>query len=85
MKRLPRLQIRLLDQVLSLIPIAQEQGGGAIQIRQIRRRYSLETFELDLPTKKQVTLQTGLLQNSGSGGLEWQSQAAAPRVADSVN
>jgi hypothetical protein len=44
-------------------------------------RCRLETVELDLRTKKQAMLQTSFAQNRGSGGLEWQSQAAvAPRV-----
>src|SRR3984893_14638134 len=38
------------------------------------------TFELNLGTKKQTMLQTNFSQNQGSGGPEWQSQAAAPRV-----
>src|SRR4029077_12048849 len=82
MKRFPRLQISFLDQVFSFMRVPQEERGGAIQIRQMRHRCSLETFELNLRTKKQTTLQTNFSQNQGSGGPEWQSQAAAHSYAD---
>src|SRR5260370_2828172 len=80
MKRFPRLQISFLDQVFSFMRVPQEERGGAIQIRQMRHRCSLETFELNLRTKKQTMLQTNFSQNQGSGGPEWQSQAPAPRL-----
>src|SRR5216684_1488546 len=80
MKRFPRLQISFLDQVFSFMRVPQEERGGAMQIRQMRHRCSLETLELNLRTKKQTMLQTNFSQNQGSVGPEWQSQAAAPRV-----
>jgi hypothetical protein len=52
MKRLPRLQICVLDQVLSLIPVTQKRRGGTVEIRQVREGRSLEAFELNLRTKK---------------------------------
>src|SRR6266478_466810 len=60
--------------------VPQEERGGPMEIRQMRHRCSLETFELNLLTKKQTMLQTNFSQNQGSGGPDWQSQAAALRV-----
>src|SRR5258707_15767387 len=80
MKRFPRLQIGFLDQVFSFMRVPQEERGGAMQIRQMRRRCSLETFELNLRTKKQTMIQTNFSQNQGSVGPEWQCQDAPPRV-----
>src|SRR6201997_1706034 len=77
MKRFPRLQISFLDQIFSFMRVPQEERGGTIKIRQMRHRCSLETFELNLRTKKQTMLQTNFSQNQWSGGPEWQSQAAA--------
>src|SRR5258708_36724329 len=56
MKRLPRLQICVLDQVLSLIPVTQKQRGGTVEIRQVRQGRSLEAFDLNVWTKKQTLL-----------------------------
>src|SRR5258707_15457223 len=51
MKRFPRLQISFWDQVFSFMGVPQEERGGANQIRQMRHRCSLETFELNLRRK----------------------------------
>src|SRR5260370_20955618 len=56
MKRLPRLQICVLDQVLSLIPVTQKRRGGTVEIRQVRQGRSLEAFDLNVWTKKQTLL-----------------------------
>ena len=56
MKRLPRLQICVLDQVLSLIPVTQKKRGGPVEIRQVRQGRSLEAFDLNVWTKKQTLL-----------------------------
>ena len=56
MKRLPRLQICVLDQVLSLIPVPQKKRGGPVEIRQVRQGRSLEVFDLNVWTKKQTLL-----------------------------
>jgi len=83
MKRLPRLQICVLDQVLSLIPVTQKRRGGTVEIRQVRQGRSLEAFDLNVWTKKQNPAPTNVFRRmEGSGGLEWQSQAAAPHVAE---
>jgi hypothetical protein len=84
MKRFPCLQICVLDQVLSLVPVPEEQRSRAIQIRQVWHRRTLEALELNLRTKKQTTLQIVSCLQRGSG-LEWQSQAAATHTLTSVN
>src|SRR5258708_28569103 len=56
MKRLPRLQICVLDQVLSLIPDTQKERGGTVEIRQVRQGRSLEAFDFNVLTKKQTPL-----------------------------
>src|SRR5260370_42680202 len=56
MKRLPRLQICVLDQVVSLIPDKQKRRGGTVEIRQVRQGRSLEAFDLNVWTKKQTLL-----------------------------
>src|SRR3989442_2675658 len=56
MKRLPRLQICVLNQVLSLMRVTQEKQGSTVEIRQVRHGRGLEAFELNLRTKKQRML-----------------------------
>src|SRR5260370_40942757 len=56
MKCLPCFQIGILDQVLSLMPVPQEQRRRAIAISPMRHRRALEVFNLNLRTKKQLTL-----------------------------
>jgi len=75
MKRLPRLQICVLDQVLSLMPVTQKRRGGTVEIRQVRQGRSLEAFDLNVWTKKQNPAPTNVFRRmEGSGGLEWQSR-----------
>jgi hypothetical protein len=52
MKRFPGLQVGILYQVLSLVPVLQEQRRHAMQVAQVRHRRRLEAFELNLRTKK---------------------------------
>src|SRR5260221_11209544 len=80
MKRLPRLQICVVDQVLSLIPVTQKKRGGTVEIRQVRQGRTLEAFDLNVWTKKQTLLRL-MFSAQWSGGFALQSPAAPSRVA----
>src|SRR5260370_32311323 len=77
MKRLPRLQICVLDQVLSLIPVTQKERGGTVEIRQVRQGPRLEGFDLNVWAEKQTLLRL-MFSAEWREAAGWNSRSQPP-------
>jgi hypothetical protein len=82
MERFPGFQIGILYQVLSLMPVPQEQRGGAIEIGQVWHRHTLEAFDLNFGTKKQPTLRVTFFKRWTAA---WDGSPKPPRQLPSIN
>ena len=57
MKRLPRLQVGLLDQVFGLGRILREEPGGSIKVGKVWHRRGFKILQSRLGVKEQISLQ----------------------------